>query len=48
MGLVEDADEIKKDNRENAIFYPTHKSHVGDFTFYSKKYRCFKDDKIKI
>ena len=48
LGLFEDADEVKITDREGSLFYPTHKSYINDFTFYSKKYKCIKDSKMRI
>ena len=39
---------MKQDNGEGSIFFPTHKNNINDFIFYSKKYRCIKDDIINI
>ena len=48
LGLVADADEVKTGDREGSRFFATHKNAISDFTYYSKKYRCVTDDKMRI
>ena len=48
LGLVEDADEVKLIDRDGALFFPTHRNSINDLTFYSKKYKCIKEKKVRI
>ena len=45
---MEDVDEINTGDREGAIFFPTHKNAVSDFTYYYKKFICVQDPIMRI
>ena len=45
---MEEVDEVKTIDREGSLFFQTHKNSIGDFTFYYKKFKCLKDQRMRI
>ena len=48
LGIKQDEDEVKTENRENSLFFDTHKNAISDITYYTKKFKCIKNDRIRI
>ena len=48
LGIFEDQDKVKTEDRENSLFFDTHKNAISDITYYTKKFKCIQKDKIRI